>query len=137
MRVAVLAMDKKVLELNKQLLQSLGLIVTSNRTVNVGIQLWNGILIAIQLAVWFPICAHLLYIWGDISGTTDAMYTVCTFSMALEMYVIFVLRKMDLSRLFHELDGIIQKSIFDETANDVIQIAIFIGLNFRKGSKIN
>lgn len=107
----VLAMNKKVLDLNKQLLRSLGLILSANGAVNVGIQLWNGILIAIQLAVWFPIFAHLLYIWGDISGTTDAMYTVCTFSMALEMYVIFVIRKVDLNRLFRELDGIIQKSI--------------------------
>ena len=98
----------EVLKLNKNLMKLMGLILSKSDTVNVGIQLWNGILIAIQLCVWFPIFAHLIYIWGDISGTTDAMYTVCTFSMALEMYLIFVLRKTDLNRLLNELNGIIQ-----------------------------
>lgn len=99
----------EVLKLNRNLLKLMGLILSKNATINMANQLWNGVLIVIQLCVWFPIFAHLVYIWGDISGTTDAMYTVCTFSMALEMYVIFVMRKGSLNRLLDELDGIIQK----------------------------
>lgn len=98
-----------LLKLNKQMFRIMGLMWSESKLTNGMNRLWVTVLIAIQLAVWFPIFAHLLYVWGDISGTTDAMYTVCTFSMALEMYVIFVLRKNDLNRLLDELDGIIRK----------------------------
>lgn len=131
----------EVLKLNKTLLNLMGLILSKNRTINKCIQFWNIILIAIQLCVWFPIFAHLIYIWGDISGTTDAMYTVCTFSMALEMYLIFVWRKIDLNRLLNELDRIIKrrkkdgdhfiiniKLCYRKVQNEIILI-IFLGKN--------
>lgn len=98
-----------MLKLNKQMLSFMGLILSRNERINKANNLWIAMLITIQLAVWFPIFAHLLCVWGDISDTTDAMYTVCTFSMALEMYVIFVLRKRDLNGLLNKLDEIIQK----------------------------
>lgn len=98
-----------VLKLNKQLLAIMGLRQSEHKIVNFGNQLWNGALILIQLSVYFPIFAHLLAILGDISGTTDALYTVCTFSMALEMYILFVARKSDLNRLLTELGHIVSK----------------------------
>lgn len=98
-----------VLKLNKRMFRVMGLLTSANELNKQEGHLRNIILIGIQLAVWFPIFAHLLYIWGDISGTTDAMYTVCTFSMALEMYAFFVIRKQKLNHLLRKLNDIISK----------------------------
>lgn len=101
----------QVLALNKFMMRFMGLMLSKRPAANAVALAWIVVLIGIQLAVWFPIFAHLLYIWGDISSTTDAMYTVCTFSMALEMYVILVLRRVDLNGLFDALETIIHNSM--------------------------